>query len=389
MSRNVPEGGSVEAERIKVLLVDDDQGDFEMTRAMISKIETREIDLEWVSTYEEGIDALEEDEHDVYLIDYYLEDRTGMDLLREAERRSLHAPLIMLTGRGNREVDLEAMRAGAADYLVKGRIDPELLERSIRYALERFRAERALRESEARHRGIFDHLPIGLYRSSPDGELIDANPALVRILGYPDRDALAGRYAPSFYVNPEDRERFWELLETDGVARGFESWIERADGREARVRNTARIHRNRDGSVAYVEGALEDVTAAHRARDAESGRERFHAVYEEGAIGIALVDLEGIVMEVNPAFRRGFGYSAGKVEGRALADLAYAEERPALAKALGSVAAGERERDRGDRRWTTGDGTPVRARTTTSLIRNAEGEPDHLLVLFENLSDTG
>jgi len=376
-------------ERIKALLVDDDQGDFEMTRAMISKIETQEIELEWVSTYEEGIDALEENEHDVYLVDYYLEDRTGMDLLREAERRSLRAPLIMLTGRGDREVDLEAMRAGAADYLVKGRIDPELLERSIRYALERFRAERALRESEARHRGIFDHLPIGLYRTTPEGEFVDANPALVRILGHPDRDTLRGRYAPSFYVNPDDRERFWELLETEGVVRGFESWIERADGREARVRNTARIHRNRDGSVAYVEGALEDVTAAYRARDAESGRERFRSVFEEGAAGIALVDLDGIVMEVNPAFRRSFGYSPGKAEGRALVDLASDDDRPLLTEALATVAAGERERDRDQRRWTAADGTTVPARTTTFLIRNSEGEPDHLLVLVEDLPGAG
>jgi len=108
-----------------------------MTRAMMSQIETQEMKLDWVSTYEEGLDALEAGEHDVYLIDYFLEDRTGMDLLREADDRSIQAPLIMLTGRGNRQVDLQAMKAGAADYLVKGRIDPELLERSIRFALER------------------------------------------------------------------------------------------------------------------------------------------------------------------------------------------------------------------------------------------------------------
>src|SRR5690606_16479820 len=114
----------------------------------------------------------------------------GLDLVREAKERRVRAPMIMLTGRGTREVDLEAMRAGAADYLVKGRIDPDALERSIRYALERRRAQEALRDSEERHRGMFDHLPIGLYRATPGGEFMDANPALVRILGYPDPQTL-------------------------------------------------------------------------------------------------------------------------------------------------------------------------------------------------------
>ena len=88
----------MQGERIRVLLVDDDQGDFEMTRAMISEIESRDIDIEWVSSFEEGLDALERDEHDVYLVDYFLEDRSGIDLLREARERSLQAPLIMLGG---------------------------------------------------------------------------------------------------------------------------------------------------------------------------------------------------------------------------------------------------------------------------------------------------
>lgn len=103
--------------------------------------------------------------------------------------------MIMLTGRGNLHVDVGAMKAGASDYLVKGKVDPDLLERLIRYGRERVRAEEALRDSEERHRGMFDHLPIGLYRTSPEGEFLDANPALVRILGYPDPKALQERYA--------------------------------------------------------------------------------------------------------------------------------------------------------------------------------------------------
>ena len=143
----------MDREKIRALLVDDDQGDFAVTRAMLEQIQRPKIELDWVATFEEGRDALAEDDYDVYLVDYFLEDRTGLDLLREAGRRQLQAPVIMLTGRGSHAVDLEAMQAGAADYLVKGEIGPAELERSIRYALDRLESLKALRESEERHRG--------------------------------------------------------------------------------------------------------------------------------------------------------------------------------------------------------------------------------------------
>src|SRR6478672_3692855 len=165
------------APKVRLLLIDDDQGDFEMTRAMVSQIKRGSLSIDWVSSFEEGMDAIQKGEHDVYLVDYFLEDRDGLELVRWAREQGIRTPMIMLTGRGSHDVDVEAMKAGASDYLVKGKVDPDLLERSIRYALERVRAEEALRDSEERHRGMFDHLPIGLYRSTSEGEFMDANPS--------------------------------------------------------------------------------------------------------------------------------------------------------------------------------------------------------------------
>jgi DNA-binding response OmpR family regulator len=115
-------------------LIDDDQGDFVFTKGLLSQITHPKIELDWVPTFEEGHDALAQVGYDIYLVDYFLEDRTGLDLLREAAR-----------------YQLEAMQAGAADYLVKGHIEPEDLERAIRYALDRVEAQRALKVSEERH----------------------------------------------------------------------------------------------------------------------------------------------------------------------------------------------------------------------------------------------
>jgi DNA-binding NtrC family response regulator len=195
-------------ETVRALLIDDDQGDFVFTKALVQQIKRPIIELDWVATLEEGRDAMARGEYDVYLVDYFLESGTGLDLLREAAQHQLTAPVIMLTGRGSHAVDLEAMQAGAADYLIKGQIKPEDVERSIRYALDRMEVQQALRASEERHRAMFDHLPMGVYRCTLGGEFLDANPALLRMLGYPDKVTLETGYAPSFYVSDDDEEPF-------------------------------------------------------------------------------------------------------------------------------------------------------------------------------------
>lgn len=371
----------MQATPTRVLLVDDDQGDFEMIRVMLSQAEHGRFSVDWVATYEEALDAFEKEEHDVYFVDYYLEDRTGLDLLTEAQRRGVSAPLIMLTGRGSRDVDMKALEAGAADYLVKGLIDPAALERSIRHAMERTRSAQALRESEERHRSMFEHLPVGLYRSAPDGTFIDANPALIRILGYPDRESLERTYSTELYVHPDDRERFWSLLDRYGVVVGFESLLERPDGASIRVRNTARLHRNDKGEVLYLEGALEDVTEEVAARnDADHA---LRATVEASRSGVALLDLDGLILEANPAFAATFSHQGRQMEGLSLLELLDESDQSHFLRELGGLSRGERTHVHAERRFTGKDGSPFWARTTAVLLRDGTGQPGHMVLVLD------
>jgi len=136
----------VEERPIRVLLVEDDEDDYLITRDLLWDIKAQKYDLKWASSFDDGVAAIAVHQPDVCLVDYHLGNRNGVEFLRHLGESGCQAALIMLTGHGDREVDVEAMEAGAADYLSKGRIDSLLLERAIRYAIERKRAERALAE---------------------------------------------------------------------------------------------------------------------------------------------------------------------------------------------------------------------------------------------------
>jgi diguanylate cyclase (GGDEF)-like protein len=131
----------VEYECIRILLVDDDEDDYVVTRDLLSEVREMRYELQWVSAYDLALEVIEKGNHDVYLFDYRLGGRNGLDLLREAVGHGCSAPVIMMTGQGEHEVDMEAMKAGAADYLVKNELDSHQLERAIRYAIERKRSE--------------------------------------------------------------------------------------------------------------------------------------------------------------------------------------------------------------------------------------------------------
>ncbi len=134
--------------QLNILLIDNDEDDYILTLHLLEGIEGMEFKLDWVDTYEAGLKEIARHQHDAYLVDYRLGKINGIDLLREATQNGCKAPLILLIGQGSRKTDLAAMEAGAADYLSKQQISPHLLERSIRYAIERKRAEAELRRAQ-------------------------------------------------------------------------------------------------------------------------------------------------------------------------------------------------------------------------------------------------
>jgi DNA-binding NtrC family response regulator len=129
-----------ELDLIRVLLVEDDEDDYILTRGLFTNMKGRRFQLEWVKSYTQGLEVMLRNQHDVCLLDYRLGARNGIELLTEAQSKGCQAPIILLTGLGAHQVDVEAMKAGAAYYLVKAELRADSLERAIRYALEHKRA---------------------------------------------------------------------------------------------------------------------------------------------------------------------------------------------------------------------------------------------------------
>jgi signal transduction histidine kinase len=145
---------SSETRTIKVLLIEDDEDDYIVARHLLTTIYGGDLLLEWVRTFEEGLEAIAHSDHDVCLLDYRLGEHNGLEILSRAREKRYAPPIVMLSGQSDLTVDLEATRAGAADYLVKGQINASMLERTIRYAIAHRRNEeeriQLIHEQEAR-----------------------------------------------------------------------------------------------------------------------------------------------------------------------------------------------------------------------------------------------
>ena len=165
-----------------------------------------------------------------------------------------------------------ADKQGSEDHIVATGID----------ITERHRAEEALRDSEQHYRTLFEGMPIGLYRTTSEGEILDVNPVLAQMLGYPDRETLLAVGAHDVYVNPEDRARWEDLMQRNWVVKDFEAQFRRRDGTIIWTRDNARIVPDREGKVLCYEGSLEDITERWQAKQAileakQAAEEAWHA----------------------------------------------------------------------------------------------------------------
>lgn len=192
---------------LRVLLIDDDKDDFILTREMLREVTWQKFELDWRPNFNDGLDAVRGDCYDIALIDYDLGGRTGVDLIQTLTAQGCNIPLVLYTGRGNNSVDMEAMQAGATMYLTKNEANPLLLERIIRYAIERKQSEQVAARSQELYSSLFNnhHTPM-LVIDADDGRIVDANPAAVKFYGW-SRDQLLQMCISDINAAPPEQVR--------------------------------------------------------------------------------------------------------------------------------------------------------------------------------------
>lgn len=251
---------NVNSESIRVLIIDDDEDDYVITRNLLAKIEGQNYQLDWENSYTAAVEVINERRHDVYLIDYGLGECNGVDLVRLIVESGCEALVIMLTGQGELRVDIEAITAGAADYLIKGAITSAGLERSFRHGFERRRIADALQRSEERYRDIVENAHDIIYSHDLEGNYTSMNRAGARIIGYSTEEALTMNFSQT--VAPDCLEKAREMIAEklagiNGTAYDLE--IVAKDGRHIPVEINSNLVL-RDGVPVGVQGTARDVT---------------------------------------------------------------------------------------------------------------------------------
>ncbi len=167
------------------------------------------------------------------------------------------------------------------------------------------------------YKELYDRVPIGLYRTTTRGQIIDVNPALLRMLGYPDKEALLAEAADTIYANPESRGRWLAEMEAKGTVSGFEAQWRRSDRTLIWVEENAYAVRSDDGSILHIEGSVDDITRRRTVEErlAEE-RVRFEQLFAAAPEAIVLCDNDAIIQRVNDEFTNLFGYAADEVVGK-------------------------------------------------------------------------
>jgi PAS domain S-box-containing protein len=253
---------------VKVLLVEDDEDDYIIARDLISQIREHRYRLDWVKNYSEALAAIQRKEHDIWLLDYRLGERTGLDLLRETQSLIGRPPVIFLTGQADHEIDLEAAKAGAADYLIKGQFDSDKLERAIRYAIEGQHAKERLRRDRDLISRIMETSPVGIVVADRMGKITFANHQAEEVMGL-TKDAIARGMCSVLDWrltdsdgNPlsEQASPLKQVLDSGQLVHDVRHAIERPNSRRTLLSTNATPLFDATGRIDGLVAAVEDIT---------------------------------------------------------------------------------------------------------------------------------
>jgi sigma-B regulation protein RsbU (phosphoserine phosphatase) len=313
------------SEQLKILLIEHDPDFARYMGEMLGQVRDLTINMQWAAGLTAGLSELQATTFEVAMLDLYVPDGAGLANIPLIRSHAAHVPIIAVGESDDEIVALEAVDAGAQDYLVKSQLTPAWLERSIRYSIGRHRTDMALLEAEEKYHSLFDHLVEGIFQTTPAGRYLMANAALARIYGYATPEELIqgltdiGR---RLYVEDGRRDEFVRLMQEHDTLTGFESPIYRKDGSVIWISENCRAVRDARGRLLYYEGTVEDITQRRQAEEnVRTSEALYHSLVESLHQNILRKDLLGRFTFANQQFCKILGRPLEDIVGKTDFDL--------------------------------------------------------------------
>lgn len=310
----------------RVLLIEDSPGDRFLLREMIelecgARFEVAQV----TGTLARGIELARREEADVILLDLVLPDARGLDAFDRIHAEVPHSPVIVLSERDDENLALNAVQRGAADYLVKGRIDSHLLQRSMRYAIERTYAEAAFARERDVLNTLLENVPDRIYFKDRDSRFVRINRALTRLLGLQVPEEAYGKTDADFYDESHAAEALADerrVMATGEPVIGKVEFETMADGRRSWSLTTKLPLRNRRGETLGTCGISREITELKEMELALSAeRNLLRSVIDNLPDAIFLKDCKGRYLMDNSAHWSSLGLSGPEeVIGRTVFD---------------------------------------------------------------------
>ena len=290
-------------ESLRILFVEDNPADIDLIREMLPETGPAGFRLESVTRLSEAFSRLEGRDIDLVLLDLGLPDSHGLQTFHKLRKAVPDIPIVVLTGNKDQEMASAAVREGAQDYLVKGEVSGSLLVRAALYAVERKRAEEALRRTEENFRRSLDESPLGVRIVSVEGETLYANRTILDIYGFDSLEELKAtpvktRYTPESYAQFQIRKGQRDRGESDIPE--YDIGIIRKNGEVRHLR----VFRKKvlwDGEKQY-QAIYQDITDHQRAEESLRESERkLKTLFEILPVGLSILDAERKIVYGNPA----------------------------------------------------------------------------------------
>jgi len=371
---------------VRVLLVEDNPGDARLVRVLLTERNDRPYLVTHVDCLREALLLAESGVgFDVVLTDLGLPDSRGTDTVDALLKAWPNSPLVVLTGLADHETGIQAVQRGCQDYLVKGFDDPELLQRTIRYAIERSTVARELRESEERFRTLIEVSPEAILLCT-EQLVAFANPAAVSTFGAGRRQDLLGMHLQRLFT-AEALVRVRGAVEAQGHRmvgddpERIECVLQRLDGEgfESELTVAPVAHYGRPAAEVIVRDITERKLAERQYR-------LMAAVFETTDEAMMVTDRQNRILTVNPAFERVTGYGASEVVGHGPHLLSSGRHSQDFYKDMWGhlLASGHWHGEVWNRRK---NGEVYVQRATFSLIRDAEGGVVNHVGVFSDVTD--